>query len=110
MQLAATRQMDWKVPCKFATGFRRLPKVPCRFAARFRQLPKVSCKFAARFPKVGKSPASLQQGFQRLESLLQVCNKVSKFYEGFVNELNQRIEKYNRILARREGRNAKKEE
>lgn len=31
-------------------------------------------------------------------------------YAGFVNELNQRVEKYNTILAQREGRNAKEEE
>jgi hypothetical protein len=70
---------------------------------------KVPCKFAARFPSVGKSPAGLRQGFQALESILQGCDKVSKLYEGFVNELNHRIEKYNRILAQREERNAKKE-
>jgi hypothetical protein len=39
---------------------------------------KVSCKFAARFPSVGKSPATLRQGFQVLESLMQPCDKVSK--------------------------------
>lgn len=31
-------------------------------------------------------------------------------YAGFVNELNQRVEKYNTTLAQREGRNAKEEE
>jgi hypothetical protein len=31
-------------------------------------------------------------------------------YAGFVNELNQCVEKYNTILAQHEGRNAKEEE
>jgi hypothetical protein len=78
VQVAARYCTQTKVSCKLATGFRRLPKVPCKFAARFRQLPKVSCRFATRFPSVGKSPAGLRQGFQVLESLLQVCDKVSK--------------------------------
>jgi hypothetical protein len=45
---------------------------------------------------------------ERIDALIIVNGE--RGYEGFVNELNQRIEKYNRILARREGRNAKKEE
>ena len=45
---------------------------------------------------------------ERIDALVIVNGPEN--YSGFVNELNQRVEKYNNLLAQREGRNAKKDE
>ncbi|GKT34449.1 hypothetical protein ADUPG1_002818, partial [Aduncisulcus paluster] len=42
---------------------------------------------------------------ERIDALIIVNGDDA--YAGFVNELNLRVEKYNRILSQREGRNAK---
>ena len=44
---------------------------------------------------------------ERIGALIIVNGEAT--YSGFVKDLNQRVEKYNRILAQREGRNSKKE-
>ena len=44
---------------------------------------------------------------ERIDALMIVNGEEA--YAGFVNELNQRVEKYNKLLAQREGRNAKEE-
>ncbi|MBN2636481.1 MAG: hypothetical protein JXR61_09440 [Prolixibacteraceae bacterium] len=45
---------------------------------------------------------------ERIDALVIVNGKEN--YAGFIKELNQRVEKFNKLLAQREGRNAKKEE
>jgi hypothetical protein len=64
--------------CRLQQGIARKQKSPASLRQVFGACRKFPASLRQGFGNCRKSPASLRQGFQVLESLLQVCDKVSK--------------------------------